>query len=365
MGLCRDTANAESGLTLRQLFVTGCCASLLTGVFKNAFVEQTVADPNAVTEQQRVLAQVTAALVIFWFTANTTIKFSILFFYRRIFIGRIFKTCTWILLGLSFLWLVYAFLSWILYCGTNLHADFEGGWAACDPWGFDIQMGLFCLDSVIDFCILILPIPFVWRLQLSLSRKLIIAMIFLIGGFAFVAGLNNTIVQLVYLTQPTIADTGGQANFFQGSGLLFSTWPAIEVGVGLIACNLPSLSFRAVHALPQCIRRGWNLSLSGLRHAVERISLRSDERRSHADPHHTKHGDDGTARDWYNSRRESLGKLQQQSSAGTSSHIPLVHLGSKAKESGETSPVSVCVNGQNTEPTENVNSKVFRGFDAV
>ena len=83
------------------------------------------------------------------------------FFYRRIFIGRIFNICNWNLIGISFLWLVYVFLSWILYCGTNLHADFEGGWAACDPWGFDIQMGVFCLDSFIDFFLLILPVPFV------------------------------------------------------------------------------------------------------------------------------------------------------------------------------------------------------------
>lgn len=335
------------------LFVTGCCVSLLIGVFKGAFVDQPVADPNSVSEQQRVLAQVTAALVIFFLAANALIKLSILFFYRRIFIGRIFTICNWILIGLSFLWAALGFLSWILYCGTNLHADFEGGWAACDPWGFDIQMGVFCLDTLIDFSILILPVPFVWRLHLNLSRKLIIAVIFLLGGFAFVAGLNNTIIQLVYLTKPSIADSGGQANFFQGSGLLFSNWPAIEVGVGLIACNLPSLSFQAIHVLPRQIRQGWNLSLSGIRHAVERLSLRSDPRRTQTDTHLTKIGDDGTASDWYNSRRGS-------------SHIPLVHLESKANVSSETRPVDgQAINGYIPEPTENGNGKVSRGFDAV
>ena len=101
------------------------------------------------------------ALVIFWIASNTLIKLSILFFYRRIFIGRIFNICTWILLGLSFIWLVYSVLSWILYCGTDLHANFEGGWAACDPWGIDLQIGVYCLDTFIDFFLLVLPIPFV------------------------------------------------------------------------------------------------------------------------------------------------------------------------------------------------------------
>lgn len=103
----------------------------------------------------------TGAIVIFWIASNTFIKLTVLFFYRRVFIGRVFNICNWTLIGLTFLWLVYAFLSWILYCGANIQANFEGGWAACGYWGFDIQMGVFGLDSFIDLFLLILPIPFV------------------------------------------------------------------------------------------------------------------------------------------------------------------------------------------------------------
>jgi hypothetical protein len=84
-----------------------------------------------------------------------------------------------------------------------------------------------------------------------------------------------------------VAETGGGANFFQGSSLLFSNWPAIEIGVGLIACNLPSLSFRAVHTLPRALRRGMDLSWSGIRYAAGRFSLRSTSRRSPSDGRHT------------------------------------------------------------------------------
>lgn len=73
--------------------------------------------------------------------------------------GRVFSVCNWILVALSAIWLVYAFLAWLLYCGTNVHANFEGGWANCDAWGFDIQMGTFCLDSFIDLCLIVLPLP--------------------------------------------------------------------------------------------------------------------------------------------------------------------------------------------------------------
>lgn len=146
----------------------------------------------------------TGALQLFWIASNTLIKLSILFFYRRIFMGRVFSICNRILIGLSFVWLVYAFIACILYCGTNLHRNFEGGWASCDSWGLTIQTGVFCLDTFIDFFLLILPVPSVsgcpylshwrcsktnqgdsmqvWRLQSSVSRKLIIVMIFLLGG---------------------------------------------------------------------------------------------------------------------------------------------------------------------------------------
>lgn len=34
---------------------------------------------------------------------------------------------------------------------------------------------------------------------------------------AFVAGLNNTIIQLVYLTNPSVAEGGSPGNYFQGT----------------------------------------------------------------------------------------------------------------------------------------------------
>ena len=84
-----------------------------------------------------------------------------LFFYRRIFVTRKFKICTWVLIGLSFIWLAYATVAWLLYCGTNVYNNFEGGWTACPLWGYELQMAVFAFDCFIDLFILILPIPFV------------------------------------------------------------------------------------------------------------------------------------------------------------------------------------------------------------
>ncbi|KAI0547587.1 hypothetical protein F4679DRAFT_554059 [Xylaria curta] len=262
------------------LSLTGCCAALLAGVFKGAFEETTFHDPEHRTEQERVIAQVTAALVILWMGANFCIKLIMLFFYRRIFTGRLFNIFSKGLIGLSVVWFIYAIASWLFYCGTNFEPNFEGGWAVCPLWGFKIQLGVFALDSFIDFCLLLLPIPFVWRLQLDLKRKICVIIIFILGGFAFVAGLNNTIIQLVNLTEPELIQSGGGANFFQGSSILFSNWPAIEIGVGLLASNLPHLSFRVGRSISRALPTAIRISLDSLRQAAAAISLTSLRRSS-------------------------------------------------------------------------------------
>ncbi|KAI1398269.1 hypothetical protein F4819DRAFT_489753 [Hypoxylon fuscum] len=256
------------------LCLTGTCASLLAGVFNGAFTDEPVTDPVEKAAQEHTLAQVTAALVILWMATNFFIKMLMLFFYRRIFMGLVFDVCNWTLMGLSVVWFIYAVLSWFLYCGSDLKADFEGPWVGCPLWGFQIQMGVFALDSFIDLCLLLLPIPFVWHLLLDFKRKIAVSVVFILGGFAFVAGLNNTIIQLVYLTNPDVANGDG-ANFFQGSSLLFSNWPAIEVGVGLLASNLPHLSFRLARALTQSLPRALRLSLNSLRAAAAALSINS------------------------------------------------------------------------------------------
>ncbi|KAI0536140.1 hypothetical protein GGR58DRAFT_476223 [Xylaria digitata] len=212
--------------------------------------------------------------------ANFCVKLIMLFFYRRIFIGRLFNILNKGLIGLSFVWFIYAIASWLFYCGTNFEPNFEGGWAVCPLWGFKIQLGVFALDSFIDFFLLLLPIPFVWRLQLDFKRKICVTIIFILGGFAFVAGLNNTIIQLVYLTEPELIQNGGGANFFQGSSLLFSNWPAIEIGVGLLASNLPHLSFRVGRSIGRALPTAIRISLDSLRHAAAAISLSSIRRSS-------------------------------------------------------------------------------------
>ena len=105
--------------------------------------------------------------------------------------------------------------------------------------------------------------------------------------------------------------------------------------------------------------------MSGIRHAAERLSLRSDPKQRHTGPHPPRTGDDGTASDWYKSRGGSLGYPEQQGSAPTISHIPLVQVEPNAKVGREPRLAGDRVDGQILEPTENGNGRVIKGFDAV
>lgn len=188
-----------------------------TGVEKGYFVEQDTdeADPGSVPWQQKGLAQVglcntsssrdaraaplqtsqwrtvyrrltqgqiTGAIQIFWIGSDTCIKLSILFFYRRIFRGKAFSIANYTCMALAGLWALYGFLAWILYCGTNVKANFEGGWDACPEWGSQMQTGVYILDLIVDFYVLVLPIPFVWKLHQTTQKRLGLIFVFLVGA---------------------------------------------------------------------------------------------------------------------------------------------------------------------------------------
>lgn len=141
-------------------------------------------------------------------------------------------------------------------------------------------------------------------------------------------------------------------NYLKSSSLIYC-WPSVEIGVGLIACNLPSLSFRAAQALPKKIRQGWKFSLSKLRYAADILPLRLDSKRSRHETQLTSDEEDATALEWYGSRRRPPKIPEQDASVATVSQIPLTHVRPKGNANDE--PRSM----------ENGNGEIIQGFDAV
>ena len=106
--------------------------------------------------------------------ALATIKFSILFFYRRIFRGRAFDIASWVLIGVVGAWAVTFVIAILAACGTSIAANFQTLGALKEECvdTFDILIALAVSDVVVDLAILFMPIPLVSPLNTSVKGTL-------------------------------------------------------------------------------------------------------------------------------------------------------------------------------------------------
>nr|POE94629.1 hypothetical protein CFP56_16866 [Quercus suber] len=219
---------------------------------------------------RRVLngSQVLGSFVVLYTCANASVKLSILFYYRRIFSsGRIFNICSWCLIAASVVWFVYGLLAWILYCGTHVRENFEGPFDVCPMWGVDMEMAVFVADSVIDFFILVMPVPMVCGCSISPVRsdvwvlKAVADPQARCGDYSSAsAGKYWRVARLRSRYEAWYeSDSWSSANIDAsiGGDLILSVWPAIEVGVGLIACCLPSISMTFLRMVSAMLLQGW------------------------------------------------------------------------------------------------------------
>lgn len=96
-----------------------------------------------------------------------SIKFSILFFYRRIFRGKAFDIASWVLIGVVGAWAVTFFVAILAACGTSIAANFQTLGALKEECvdTFDILIALAVSDVAVDLAILIMPVPLVSSLD--------------------------------------------------------------------------------------------------------------------------------------------------------------------------------------------------------
>ncbi|KAI4184937.1 MAG: hypothetical protein L6R41_004429 [Letrouitia leprolyta] len=163
------------------------------------------------------------AIELTYCVAITTIKFSILLFYRRVFINQTtsknFIVAWYVITVWCFLWGISTFFAAAFQCTPVSY-----GWTQ-----FTGKTKGKCLDftalllstAIINICtdvaVLVLPMPLVWNLKIEKSQKFAVSGIFLLGSF-------------------TIIDS-----YLKGTALDAGYWSIIEPGVGIISASLPSL----------------------------------------------------------------------------------------------------------------------------
>lgn len=109
-------------------------------------------------------------------------KMSILFLYLRIFnVDRIFRYCTWAAMFVTFGYLFSNF--WTLIFGCQPIAKY---WDPETPghciFTLEADYGYGSLNFITDLLMFILPLPMVWRIQLSRKERIGVSVIFMIGS---------------------------------------------------------------------------------------------------------------------------------------------------------------------------------------
>ncbi|KAH7346017.1 hypothetical protein BKA66DRAFT_602851, partial [Pyrenochaeta sp. MPI-SDFR-AT-0127] len=119
---------------------------------------------------------------ILWAVAIPVIKFAILMQYLRIFrILTYIRICAWALISVSMAWGVMVVTVLILKCQPldyNWNKSIQG---RCIDEIFFYKIGT-AINVTTDVLILILPMPAIWSLNVRLSRKLQVVIVFLIAS---------------------------------------------------------------------------------------------------------------------------------------------------------------------------------------
>lgn len=128
------------------------------------------------------LVQITLADMVIYNVSVGLTKISILLFYRRIFfINKTFLFCNWVVTGLS-AGACIAAVSGLIFSSDPVDAQ----WKFWEPSttihnkSFWIAMG--AVNILLDVTILILPQPVVWRLKQTRRCRIMLSLVFSLGG---------------------------------------------------------------------------------------------------------------------------------------------------------------------------------------
>ncbi|KAJ9144184.1 Integral membrane protein [Pleurostoma richardsiae] len=167
--------------------------------------------------------------MLLWSTGVFSVKIGILLFYWRVFPTRDFRIGVLGVAGLSTGIFLSNFFTFMLQC-----SPVKMFWLPKTP-GKCIDQHTFYFASAIinvvgDVAVLSLPLPVVWRLHTSRSKKWSLSFLFLLGLFVCVASVFRIIaVNEIDPEDFTFSNVGG--------GL----WSTVEVEIGFICANLPAI----------------------------------------------------------------------------------------------------------------------------
>ncbi|MCJ1324607.1 hypothetical protein MMC10_001269 [Thelotrema lepadinum] len=173
------------------------------------------------------------AFQFFYIFAVAFVKFSVLYFYKRIFSVAKTPLVIWTLLAVTIGWLISFFFAtlfqaWPMYCN----------WVICtNSMDYPVMYVLSSVtDIILDVSILSLPTFFIWRLQMSSAKKAGIIGIFGLGIFCIVASIARLVYTIYFYNANLVNDV---AAAFDDSANNIAMWSGIEACTSTTCANLP------------------------------------------------------------------------------------------------------------------------------
>ncbi|RDW83371.1 hypothetical protein BP5796_04862 [Coleophoma crateriformis] len=167
--------------------------------------------------------------IIFYGIGLTTVKWSILSQYQRLFVRKEDKIKAWILVGIVTVFGLFIVLSSVLTCIPA--AKF---WDDTIPGYCQNKRPLWFVHAAFnvctDFAIMILPMPVLWRLQMPKRQKVTLMCIFGLGGVV-------CIISAIRVWTIDVATTTKDPSFDMTTAAILSS---VEVNVAIICSSLPT-----------------------------------------------------------------------------------------------------------------------------
>ena len=119
--------------------------------------------------------------ILIWGVAVFLIRASILVLYIRIFRTKSFRITCYVVHGINFAFFVSTILSTVLICQPFAYTwdkTIPGGRCG-DQKSLELYLGIFNL--FLDVCLVVLPMPVLWGLQMALNKKLMLSSMFGLG----------------------------------------------------------------------------------------------------------------------------------------------------------------------------------------
>jgi len=222
------------------IFLIGIDVTLIISVQEHALAYPTkTLHQNLLTEKAEFAYEVIQP----WAIGFT--KLSFVFFYRRIFVTggskrEAFSIATITTIVIIVAWMISFSFSFLLACAKDFSAQWSGTAElrkVCVN-GLALQNGLAISDFLTDVIVFLLPIPMILRLHLPTGRKIAVLAIF---GFGFVTVAISLVRMILYHNFTHMAPSEGKTvdpDLLITRGLY---WGALEMGLGIITCCLPTL----------------------------------------------------------------------------------------------------------------------------